>query len=241
MKAGKHDITMKNIHAYLQGNLRMLTEQYGPDYLKMDPHIKEQIIFRMDVSNPECIEQKECKECHCTIPNLMYANKQCGGACYPEMMNADRWEEFKKALRIYTLENNIEKIGYPFDWKHIESLIGKEEINNKENLISGNGTTKIDDVVINIPDQKLGTTVLHTFELHNHNDQTVFIKDINISCGCTTINEVRNKIIQPKETLEIPMRVDTTGKRLGESAFTVELLFNNGTKTRLTLTFKITE
>ena len=65
MKVGKHDITMKNIHAYLQGNLRMLAEQYGPDYLKMDPHIKEQIIFRMDVSNPECIQQKECKECHC--------------------------------------------------------------------------------------------------------------------------------------------------------------------------------
>ena len=241
MKAGKHDITMKNIHAYLQGNLRMLTEQYGPDYLKMDTHIKEQIIFRMDVSNPECIEQKECKECHCTIPNLMYANKQCGGACYPEMMDADKWEEFKKALRIHTLENNIEKIGYPFDWKYIESLMGDSSLKEKEVLISGANTTKIDDIIVNLPDQKIGTIVLHTFEIYNHNDQPVFIKDVNSSCGCTTLDEIRNKIIQPKETINAQIKVDTSNKRAVDSIFTVELVFNNGTKTRLSLTFKLIE
>jgi hypothetical protein len=240
MKVGKHDVTMKNIHAYLQGNLRMLAEQYGPDYLKMDPHIKEQIIFRMDVSNPECIQQKECKECHCEIPNLMYANKQCGGQCYPEMMDADKWEEFKKTLRIYTLENNIEKIGYPFDWKHIESLMGKEEINKKETLISGTNTTKIDDKTVNLPDQVIGSIIMHTFQLHNHNDQPVFIKDINTSCGCTTLDEVRNKIIQPGETLNVQVRVDTNGKRAADAIFTSELIFNNATKTRLSIIFKLT-
>ena len=170
----------------------------------------------------------------------MYANKQCGGQCYPEMMDVDKWEEFKKTLRIYTLENNIEKIGYPFDWKHIESLMGKEEINKKETLISGTNTTKIDNISVNLPDQVIGSIIMHTFQLHNHNDQPVFIKDINTSCGCTTLDEVRNKIIQPGETLDVQVRVDTNGKRAADAIFTSELVFNNATKTRLSLIFKLT-
>jgi hypothetical protein len=241
MKFGKHDVTMKNIHAYLQGNLRMLAEKYGEDYIKMNTHIKEQIIFRMDISNPECIEQKECKECHCTIPNLMYADKQCGGECYPKMMNEEEWEEFKKALRIYTLENNIEAISYPFDWRHIQTLVDDASLKEKEVLISGVNTTKIEDMLVELPDQKIGTIVLHTFEIHNHNNQPVFIKDVQSSCGCTTLDEIRNKIIQPGENLSAQIKVDTAGKRAVDSIFTIALVFNNGTKTNLSIKFKLTD
>ena len=95
-------------------------------------------------------------------------------------------------------------------------------------------------MTVNLPDQVIGSIIMHTFQLHNHNDQPVFIKDVNTSCGCTTLDEVRNKIIQPGETLNIQVKVDTNGKRAADAIFTSELIFNNATKTRLSIIFKLT-
>lgn len=235
MKIGDHDLTLKNIHAYLQGNLRFLAEQYGVNFIKMDTHIREQVMFRMDIAKPECLEKKECTECHCSIPELMYADKQCGGECYPAMMNKEQWQEFKNAIRAHTLENGIEKIDYPFTWQNIMNLINGNVIVDKTDIIIGTGTTAIASIYIDMGTFAVGNIISHTFTLHNHNDVNVFIKDTNISCGCTTTEEIINKIIKANKNLDILIDVKTEGKRTGEHVFIVELIFNNNTSTKLTM------
>lgn len=235
MKIGKHDITLKNIHAYLQGNLRYLAEQYGPEFIRVEPHIREQIMFRMDVSKPECIAEKKCTECHCDVPGLMYADKMCGGECYPEMMDKDTWEEFKKTLRIHTLENNIEKIGYPFDWRAIVAMmtIQAEELKEKEVLITGAGTSKIEDQIINLGDVVVGGIIIQSFTLYNPNNVNLFVKNVSTSCGCTTADDVYNKIIPANRSIIVDIKVNTVDKKLGSHSFMTDLLMNNNTKTKL--------
>lgn len=238
MKIGNYDVNLKNIQAYIQGNLRYLAEQYGPEFIRMEQHIREQVMFRKDIARPDCIEDKKCKECHCDIPELFYADKQCGGECYPEMMSKERWEEFKKTLRIYTLENKIDRISYPFDWdKIIEIMDNKqEEIKEKETLITGDNATKIEDVTVNLGDKYINDMIIHTFSLHNHNDVNVFVKNVSTSCGCTTADEMFNKIFPANTSIDVEVKINTKDKREAKnSVFITELLFNNNTKTKLTI------
>lgn len=64
-------------------------------------HIKEQIIFRIKVMNPECYNQGNCIHCGCHTTSLQMANKVCEGNCYPELMSKTDWNNYK-------LENNVE-------------------------------------------------------------------------------------------------------------------------------------
>jgi hypothetical protein len=233
MKLGKHDITLKNIQAYLQGNIRFLAEQYGPEFIKMEPHIREQIMFRLDISKPECKENKECVECHCKVPELMYADKQCGGECYPKMMDKDEWLAYKNAIRAYTLENNIEKIEYPFNWQLINELIKQEDMKEKEDIIIGKNTNKIPDQEVNIGNKVIGDHITHTFRIHNTNSVNIYVKDVDTSCGCTTAGELLNKIIPANDYMNVQIKVDTTGKKATNHLFTTSIVFNNNTITKL--------
>lgn len=232
----KNNLTLKNIHAYLQGNLRYLAEQYGPEFIKAEPHIREQIMFRIDISNPKCIESKSCVECGCTVPNLMYADKQCGGECYPEMMNKEQWEDFKLSLRIYTLENKIDKVSYPFDWRAITAMMTyKEELEEKKKIVKPDSSYIIKGETIEIKNVKKPNPINHTFTIVNNNDITLFIKDVSTSCGCTSLSNITNQILLPNGSLEIPVQVNTTNKAKGDHVFTVTLLMSNETKTKLTI------
>jgi hypothetical protein len=81
-----YDVTLKNIKEYVKGNIRYLIDEYGNDFLNLEEHIKEQVVYRKSVANKQCIQEGVCK-CNCTIPELFYADKSCSDKCYPEMMN----------------------------------------------------------------------------------------------------------------------------------------------------------
>ena len=119
------DINIKNIFAYLTGNIRYIffkkelskidfskyTNEYNwegiNDNIKLS-HIQEQFIYRMflvDLSSPQCINNKACKICGCDTPQLFFAKKACDGGCYPELMNLKDWTEYKKSKNI-----NIEEM-----------------------------------------------------------------------------------------------------------------------------------
>ncbi len=84
---------MKNIIAYLQGNIR-----YKLWYSKLrwiiPNHIQEQITMRIDYMKLDCYCNGVCTECGCITTALQMANKPCDGACYPEMMNSRDWHKF---------------------------------------------------------------------------------------------------------------------------------------------------
>jgi hypothetical protein len=151
------------------------------------------------------------------------------------MMDKDGWEEFKKTLRIHTLENNIEKIGHPFDWRAIVAMmtIQAEELKEKEVLITGAGTSKIEDQIINLEDVVVGGIIIQSFTLYNPNSVNLFVKNVSTSCGCTTADDVYNKIIPANRSIIVDIKVNTVDKKLGSHSFMTDLLMNNNTKTKL--------
>ena len=241
MKIGKHDITLKNIEAYLQGNLRKLAEDYGPDFIKMRQHIREQVMFRNDIANPDCINASKCQECHCDIPGLFYANKQCGGECYPEMMDEHTWDKFKKALRIYTIENKIEDVKYPFDWDAVMNMIEEDEaIESHLKEVFDENDTQIPNQEYDAGEVKRGVNIEKTFTLENPGNVNMYIADVHKTCSCTTTEELINKIIPAGESIDITLTINTKNKPVGTEHYIItQLVMNNHTKTNLAIKFKI--
>jgi hypothetical protein len=233
----KKDINLKNIKAYVQGNLRYLTEQYGPEFLKMEPHIREQVMFRMDIANPECKKAKSCIKCGCDTPQLFYADKQCGGECYPKMMNKEEWKNYQKHLSNYSLENKIEIIEYPFDWEYV---LTASELDSKD--ISQEDETSISNMTYDMGDVKSGDILEHEFILKNNTKYTKRVIDAKASCNCTIIDNLIGKYMSVGEELVVPVKVDTKNKKKpGPKSILVELTFNNKSRTRLIIKFNILE
>lgn len=97
----KAKITIPNIKSYIQGNWRAALLEYYPEGLS--PHIEEQYYWRIQQvseKSPECLENKECKKCHCTIPELFMADKACENdpSCYPKMLSEIEWCLFKNSF-----------------------------------------------------------------------------------------------------------------------------------------------
>jgi hypothetical protein len=231
----KSEINLTNIKAYLQGNLRKLAEEYGPDFIKMKQHIREQVMFRKDIANPDCISNKECTECGCGIPELFYADKQCGGKCYPYMMSKEDWEEYKKKLSNYTIENKIEKVEFPFNWENINFKAKVEDLSRLDK-------TSIDDIIYDAGDVIKGNNINYTFTVENNTGFNKRIINSNTTCNCTTLDPVIGKYIEDKSNIKIPVTVDTSNKKLlGNHSVIVELTYNNKTKTKLIINYKIKE
>ena len=109
MKLFGYDITLNNIKSFIQGNTRYLIEEFGGDFIQLEQHIQEQIIYRKSLANKECIELGVCK-CNCAIPELFYADKQCEDKCYPLMMNKLIWNNYKQNMNLKIENTDIGNI-----------------------------------------------------------------------------------------------------------------------------------
>ena len=87
--------TLKNIIAYIQGNLRYKLFYSNFAFL-IRPHIREQIEVRINSMDPICYSNGECKMCGCQTTALQMANKACDKPCYPSMLSKKKWNWFKK-------------------------------------------------------------------------------------------------------------------------------------------------
>lgn len=86
----KAKINLKNIIAYIQGNLRKSCYGTSFEYL-LRQHIREQIKVRINSSNKECILQGACISCGCSTPGLQMSDKPCDEFCYPKMLDPRTW------------------------------------------------------------------------------------------------------------------------------------------------------
>lgn len=158
MKIGKYNITMSNIYSYIQGNIRLIIDKYGSDFLMLPKHTQEQIIFRESIANPACIKDGVCL-CNCSVPELFYADKTCENECYPKMMSYNDWENFKETLE------HIDNKSYPL------IKFWKMDANNRVKEYSSDlGTVT------------RGTIIVKDIELISDNNAT--IDSYNVSCGC---------------------------------------------------------
>lgn len=98
----KHKINLTNIKAFIQGNYRLIVDNMNPSFVPkfmgLEPYKREQIAYRMEVCKDSC--KTTCQSCGCSTPGKFFVDKQCGGNKYPDLMNEENWNKFKK-------ENNI--------------------------------------------------------------------------------------------------------------------------------------
>ena len=101
MKIKLEQITLKNIYAYIQGNIRYKL-YYNRNLSWLIPlYIKEQIDCRIKSMDRECYFKGMCKLCGCQTTALQMANKACDKPCYPAMLSKQSWEDIKKGLILY--------------------------------------------------------------------------------------------------------------------------------------------
>lgn len=86
----RKEITIKNIFAFIQGNLRYKL-YYSHFKFLIRTHIRQQIKLRIKVMDRDCYINGSCKICGCKTTALQMANKSCAGNCYPVMMNKQEW------------------------------------------------------------------------------------------------------------------------------------------------------
>lgn len=98
------EVNWNNIKQFFQGNLRMIANNLGRfsnKYLRLPLHIQEQVYYR-STKCPDCYEKKQCVYCGCSVPGKWFADDQCKGKRWPDMMlKVEDWETYKK-------QNNIE-------------------------------------------------------------------------------------------------------------------------------------
>ena len=92
--------TLKNIIAYIQGNLRYKLF-YSKFAFLIRPHIREQIEARIRSMDQECYNAGECKMCGCQTTALQMADKACDKPCYPEMLSRNKWYLLKRTKGIF--------------------------------------------------------------------------------------------------------------------------------------------
>ena len=92
----KSKITKKNVLAFIQGNYAY----YYDKLFGIPPHIKEQVLYRYSICT-DCIKQEACQYCTCDPIKKAFNTESCnGGERFPDLMDDEKWEEFKK-------ENNV--------------------------------------------------------------------------------------------------------------------------------------
>jgi hypothetical protein len=89
----KELLSPKNIYHFIQGNARML----GDNFKMLPRYQKEQVIFRAQFCKDDCIPAGECKYCGCSVPGKLYVTESCNdGERFPDLMSEENWEKFKK-------------------------------------------------------------------------------------------------------------------------------------------------
>ena len=83
---GKLKRFLRDVRAYIQGNIRCWLYYNGYSYL-IPWHIKDQIRIRINSMKRECFDSGSCIKCGCKTTALQFANKSCDGDCYPYMMS----------------------------------------------------------------------------------------------------------------------------------------------------------
>ena len=93
----KPKITLKNISNFLEGNLKMLGDNFG----LLPAYQKEQVLYRGNICKADCVKNGFCKECGCDLPGKFYSTASCNnGERFPDIMNEADWEEFKTENKI---------------------------------------------------------------------------------------------------------------------------------------------
>lgn len=58
---------------------------------------KEQIAYRASICESTCGIKRECEYCGCAFPGKLFVDKSCNnGERFPDIMDEEQWNKFKK-------------------------------------------------------------------------------------------------------------------------------------------------
>lgn len=99
-------ITPKNIMNFIEGNIKMLGDRLN----LLAKHQREQVIWRSELCKDDCMIEGKCKYCGCSVPGKLYVVKSCNrGQRFPDMMDENEWEQYKKLNNITIDESDVKK------------------------------------------------------------------------------------------------------------------------------------
>lgn len=103
------DITIKNVWAYIQGNIRYKLYYSKYEWVRnlLPKHIREQIGYRINSMDKQCFINGNCKLCGCQTTHLQCANKACDRPCYPYMLGKEVWKEILSGSPVYDHHTNL--------------------------------------------------------------------------------------------------------------------------------------
>lgn len=97
------ELKAKDIASFLQGNWR-----YYKNKLMVSPlYIREQVEYRLQICRNDCLIKNKCVYCGCPPQKKSWTDTSCnGGERFPDLMNKQDWEQFKKDNNI-KIETNV--------------------------------------------------------------------------------------------------------------------------------------
>ncbi len=90
------EINLENIKNYISGNLRYVKSKLS----KLEPHIQEQIEYRLFTCRQDCKITGQCIKCGCNYPERSYSFTSCNLDRFPNLMKKEEWEYYKKVNNI---------------------------------------------------------------------------------------------------------------------------------------------
>ena len=85
-------ITTQNIFNYIEGNGRLILNKLGLS----QPHIKEQVAYRLLTCKDDCVPNGICKICRCPLPDRAFSTQSCNLERFPNLMNEEDWFKYKE-------------------------------------------------------------------------------------------------------------------------------------------------
>ena len=230
MKIKEYDITPSNVWAYIQGTGRKKLEDINIELFKSPKHIQEMIIWRHEICNLDCLNQKKCVECKCKMPDKLYSDKECEGGCYPKMFNEEEWDNVKK----YCINNKINLFQRDFDWEYLLDRIkfNKSKESSPSSIISIEDSNKDLGVV------KSGEIVRTSIQINNPYKEDLVINTIIPNCSCTkTI--LNNNVIESNNSEVLLVEINTRGLTFGSRDIWLTIRYNGIKKISVKLNYKI--
>lgn len=84
-----------NIKSFIQGNSRYFWNKW----IGLPTHIQEQVRYRLEKCEKDCLPVEECIVCGCPPEKKAFATKSCNPDRFPNLMNNEEWQEYKKNMQ----------------------------------------------------------------------------------------------------------------------------------------------
>lgn len=88
---------INKIFQFIEGHLKM----FGDKFKLLPEYQKEQFLYRVSMCKDDCLKNRQCIYCKCSVPGKLYVTESCnGGERFPDMMSEEDWDIYKKEKNI---------------------------------------------------------------------------------------------------------------------------------------------